>query len=75
VLRVDTSAASPTFGRFVIRRKFERPTTMPNLNNEGIAFAPESECSNGQKAFFWVDDSETGGHSVRRDTIPCGSFF
>jgi hypothetical protein len=75
VLRIDTTASSPTFGRFVVRRKFERPTTMPNLNNEGIAFGTEAECVNGQKAFFWADDSETGGHSIRRDSIPCGSFF
>jgi hypothetical protein len=75
VLRVDTTPASPTFGRFVVRRKFARPTTMPNLNNEGIAFAPEAECTGGQKPFFWADDGETGGHAIRRDTIPCGSFF
>jgi len=75
VLRIDTVASSPTFGRFVVRRKFERPTTMPNLNNEGIAFAPEAECVGGQKAFFWADDGDTGGNSIRRDTIPCGSFF
>ena len=62
--------SSATFGRFVIRRKFDRPTTMPNLNNEGIAFAPEAECVGGQKAFFWADDSETGGHDPpRHDSV------
>jgi hypothetical protein len=75
VLGIDSIPSSATFGHFVVKRKFERPTTMPNLNNEGIAFAPESECAGGQKPFFWADDSETGGHSIRRDTIPCGSFF
>jgi hypothetical protein len=75
VLRIDNVAASPTFGRFVVRRKFARPSTLPNINNEGIAFAPEAECSGGQKAFFWADDGESSGHSIRRDTIPCGVFF
>jgi hypothetical protein len=75
VLKIDTTAASATFGRFVVRRKFARPTTLPNLNNEGIAIAPEAECVSGQKSFFWADDGESGGHSIRRDTIPCGSFF
>ncbi|HEX6273809.1 MAG TPA: hypothetical protein VFZ53_12260, partial [Polyangiaceae bacterium] len=75
VLRIDTTPASPAFGRFVVQRKFERPATMPNLNNEGIAFAPEAECVGGRKAFFWADDGETDGHAIRRDTIPCGSFF
>ena len=46
-----------------------------DLANEGIAIAPESQCANGNKAFFWTDDGETNGHSLRADTIPCGPFI
>ena len=47
-------------------------TTLPNINNEGFAFTPNSECVAGRKPVFWADDSETGGHSIRRATIQCG---
>jgi len=47
---------------------------MPNLQNEGIAIAPESQCSAGQKSFWWTDDGATDGHALRADTIPCGAF-
>jgi hypothetical protein len=47
---------------------------MPNLNNEGFAFAPQSTCSAGRKAVFWADDSETAGISIRSASIPCATF-
>ncbi len=75
VLVIDSDAASASYGEFVLSSRFARPTSMPNLNNEGFAIAPESECSAGFKSVFWSDDGETGGHSIRRDSIPCGSFF
>jgi Lamin Tail Domain len=75
VLQIDGTPGSATLGRFGLSRFFQRPSTLPNVNNEGIAIAPESECVNGFKPFFWTDDSATGGHSLRRDAIPCGRFF
>ena len=75
VLQIDADPLSTTHGRFALRRIFDRPMTLPDANNEGIAIAPESECAGGRKAFFWSDDSATGGNSIRRDTIPCGRFF
>lgn len=69
------NAASSTAGRFQIGRVFDHPSTLPNSNNEGITFAPESECVGGQKPFFWSDDDQINGHAIRRGTIPCGSFF
>jgi hypothetical protein len=75
VLQIDTNAASATHGRFGLSRMFDHPSTLPDVNNEGIAIAPESECTNGHKAFFWADDSATNGNSLRRDAIPCGHFF
>jgi hypothetical protein len=75
VLVIDTTAASPTLGRFKILRQFSKPTTMDNLQNEGVAMAPESQCAGGFKPFFWTDDGATGGHALRADTIPCGQFI
>jgi hypothetical protein len=68
VLEIDAS------GRFAITRVFERPLSMPNLNNEGFAIAPQQECVAGQKPVFWSDDSETDGHAIRRATLPCAPF-
>jgi hypothetical protein len=75
LLDVDTNAASPTHGRFRVRRGFARPSTLPNEGNEGIAIAPESECMAGKKPFFWADDSNTDDHAIRRDSIPCGVLY
>jgi hypothetical protein len=61
ILRIDTAA-----GRFPAARVFERPAQMPNLNNEGFAFAPLAECVNHRHPVFWADGSETGGHAIRR---------
>ena len=72
--RVDVLAIDPT-GSFVPRGHFERPATLENLNNEGIAFAPEARCVDGRRAFFWIDDGVAHGHAMRADTIPCGSFL
>jgi hypothetical protein len=65
VLRVDSS------GRFSIARRYERPTGMPNLNNEGFTLAPTSQCVNNLRPALWADDSETGGHAIRRGSISC----
>lgn len=75
VLAIEENRLSPLRGRFRVRRFVDRPSTLANLNDEGIAIAPESECVAGQKAFYWTDDGETGGHAVRRDSIPCGDFL
>jgi hypothetical protein len=71
---INTTAGSPTLGRFALTRQFRRPSTMPNINNEGFAVAPQSECVAGKKFAYWSDDSETGGHSIRRASIPCVPF-
>ncbi|MES1204994.1 MAG: hypothetical protein ABUS79_03575, partial [Pseudomonadota bacterium] len=75
VLDIVTDPASSLRGRFQVRRLFARPSTLDDLNNEGIAIAPESECANNMKSFFWSDDGQTLGHAIRRDSIPCGKFF
>jgi hypothetical protein len=71
VLGIDTTVGSATLGHFVVRRQFQRPSSLPDSNNEGIAIAPASECSAGFKRFFWTDDADQDGFSLRVDSIPC----
>jgi hypothetical protein len=59
-------------GRLATQYLFDRPATLPNSNEEGIAIAPESECVSGRKSFFWSDDDDFGGHAIYRGSIPCG---
>ena len=66
VLRLD-----PSTGKFAIALSFERPTGMPNINNEGFAIAPATYCQNDVKPVYWADDSETAGHAIRSGTLPC----
>ncbi len=74
VLRIDTQTGSSSLGRFVITRRFERPSGMPDLNNEGFTFAPLAECVNGRRPALWADDGETGGIALRRGTLSCSAF-
>ncbi len=62
-------------GKFQVLRQFASPSSMPNIKNEGIAIAPESQCVAGKKPWFWTDDGETSGHAIRADSIPCGRFL
>jgi hypothetical protein len=75
VMAIDKVAGSQTFGKFIVRKAYERPASLVNSGHEGIAIAPESECSNNQKNFFWADDDAASRHSIRRGTIPCGPLF
>jgi hypothetical protein len=74
VLGIDQGAASPTRGRFIITQRFERPSGMPNLNNEGVTFAPLAECVGGRRPVVWADDGETGGVALRQGTVTCSPF-
>lgn len=58
-------------GRFGVTDVYERPGAMPNLNNEGFAIAPQTECVDGRKPVFWSDDSDDDGHALRGGTIGC----
>ncbi|WP_030396311.1 lamin tail domain-containing protein [Kitasatospora purpeofusca] len=58
-------------GAFATTAVFNRPTGMSNLNNEGFAIAGGAECVGGSKPVYWSDDSNTGGHALRRGTITC----
>ena len=61
-------------GKFALTHQFNRPPSMPNLNNEGFTVTPQAECVGGKKFVYWSDDSETGGHAIRRASITCSAF-
>lgn len=65
----------PTGGSFQVAKYFGPPAGLPNANNEGITFVPDSECSAGQRSFFWSDDDQSAGHALRRGSINCGSLL
>lgn len=71
---VDTRAASTSLGRFTLLRHWERPSGLPDAGHEGIAFAPDSECSAGSKPFFWADDDDTAGQALRQGDVRCGAL-
>ena len=58
-----------------MQRFFDHPAGLPDSNNEGITFAPESQCVGGRKAFFWSDDSNVNMHALRRGAVNCGKLF
>ncbi|MFE5658942.1 lamin tail domain-containing protein [Streptomyces sp. NPDC056517] len=58
-------------GAFAPAASYQRPSGMPDLNNEGFAVAGADECVSGTKPVYWSDDSNTGGHALRRGTIAC----
>ena len=72
VFDLDRDPDSETFGRFTERHWFERPSGLPNSNNEGIAIAPEASCAGGTKPFFWTDDNDASGQSIRQGSVRCG---
>ncbi|MDN3265411.1 lamin tail domain-containing protein [Streptomyces sp. CSDS2] len=64
-LKIDTTGVFTTTGLF------NRPSGMPDYNNEGFALAGADECVAGAKPVYWADDSNDGGHALRRGTIAC----
>jgi hypothetical protein len=74
VLRVEDNPASPRAGQFVVRRRLQRPASLPDLNHEGMSLGPAAECVASHKSVFWVEDGEDE-HVLRRGVIPCGPFL
>ena len=66
LLRIDSST-----GKMGVVFKFDRPTGMPNYNNEGFGIAPAAECVNQRKPVYWADDTEDLGVAIRSGNIPC----
>jgi hypothetical protein len=72
---IDTDPTSATTGRFVLRATVPPPQALSGMKNEGITLAPLSECSGERRSFFWADDEESGGYSIRRGSITCGRLY
>ncbi|WP_411123034.1 lamin tail domain-containing protein [Streptomyces sp. x-19] len=64
-MKVDAS------GAFVTTAVYDRPSGMPNYNNEGFSVAGADACVNGTKPVYWADDSNDDGHALRRGTVTC----
>ncbi|MFF7145605.1 lamin tail domain-containing protein [Streptomyces nodosus] len=64
-LKIDTT------GAFTTSAVYNRPSGMPNYNNEGFSLAGADECVAGSKPVYWADDSNDGGHALRKGTITC----
>lgn len=60
-----------TSGAFAPDAAYQRPSGMPDLNNEGFTVAGADECVGGTKPVYWSDDSNTSGHALRRGTVSC----
>ncbi|MET9296816.1 lamin tail domain-containing protein [Streptomyces sp. NPDC003077] len=64
-LRIDSA------GAFSVTAVYDRPSGMPNYNNEGFTLAGADECVAGSKPVYWADDSNNGGHALRRGSVTC----
>ncbi|GAA3573030.1 hypothetical protein GCM10022222_66610 [Amycolatopsis ultiminotia] len=58
-------------GTFTAGAEYDRPSGMPDYNNEGFAIAPQSACANGNAAVLWSDDANDDDHALRSGTLPC----
>ncbi|MFG2565231.1 lamin tail domain-containing protein [Streptomyces sp. NPDC048567] len=58
-------------GTFAPAAAYNRPSGMPNYNNEGFALAGADECVSGSKPVYWSDDANDGGHALRRGSVSC----
>ncbi len=68
-----TSLLKLVDGAFVPAEAYDRPGGMPNLNNEGLAIAAQSTCTDGVKEVVWSDDGSTDGHALRSGTLRCAA--
>ncbi len=58
-------------GAFAVTAVYNRPSGMPNINNEGFTLSGADECVGGSKPVYWSDDSNTSSHALRKGSISC----
>ncbi|KZB86127.1 hypothetical protein [Amycolatopsis regifaucium] len=66
----STTLAVGAQGKFAVTATYDRPSGMPDYNNEGFAIA--GACASGSKQVVWADDGNEGGHALRAGTLSCG---
>ncbi|MFF4753554.1 lamin tail domain-containing protein [Streptomyces sp. NPDC002514] len=64
-MQVDAS------GVFATTAVYNRPSGMPDINNEGFSVAGADECVGGAKPVYWADDANDSGHALRKGSITC----
>jgi hypothetical protein len=75
LLDVDADPASATSGRFTLRATLPPPKALSDMDNEGIALAPFSECTANRRPFFWADDGASGGYAIRKGSMTCSRLY
>ncbi len=65
----STTLAVSAQGKFAVTTTYDRPSGMPDYNNEGFAIAPA--CASGSKQVVWADDGNEGNHALRAGTLSC----
>lgn len=58
-------------GGFTAKAVYDRPSGLPDYNDEGFAIAPQGECVSDRKPVVWADDGNDGGHALRTGTVSC----
>lgn len=59
--------------RFSVADRYDRPTGLPDTNNEGFAISRDSTCDDGAKSVYWSDDHALDGHALRAGRIHCNA--
>jgi Lamin Tail Domain len=72
---IDELTASATRGQFILRKRLAPPSGLPLSNHEGFTFQSNAECTGGQKAVFWCDDSNLASHALRQGSMSCSPQF
>ncbi|WP_405056758.1 hypothetical protein OG474_28970 [Kribbella sp. NBC_01505] len=65
-----SAALSIVGGKFTVSATYNRPTQLPDYNNEGFAIGT---CTAGRKEVVWADDGNDGGHVLRAGSLPCSA--
>lgn len=68
--KASTFKVAPS-GAFTAAAVYDRPSGMPNYNNEGFAIAPQGTCAGDRKPVVWADDGNDGSHALRTGTVSC----
>lgn len=65
----STTLSIDAQGSFAVDAEYDRPSEMPDYNNEGFAIAPA--CTGSDRPVLWSDDSSDDEHALRSGTLPC----